>query len=486
MKNNKDLSTNITKVMGVYLVLILALITYIVYFSVFKSPEIAEMPNNTRLWAKRNEVLRGTIYDRDKNALTSGERTGTLTQSREYLYGDLYAHALGYVSEKYGLTGLEKLYDSELTNYQTVSLQSFLSSLDIKKELENRDESDKKVGNSLITTLDTDIQRAAYQGVGANKGSVVALNPKTGEILASVSKPTYDPNDLDTAISKANQGDSTFAMINRAVAGMYPPGSTFKVVTLASALENLAGVTDRTFNDTGKLDLGGGYVLPNYGGNVYGKINLKKALSVSSNIVFGQLALELGNDKLKETAEKFGFNQDTPANGVIIDNSRFPKLDKNEKGNIAQTGIGQSSILSTPMQMALVAATIANDGVMMEPRLVNEVIDKNGNTVKTIQPKQIRRVLDSGNASIIKDYMKGVVDDKVNSSWSYFKGTNAAGKTGTAETGVDGETPHSWFIGFAPADDPQIAVAVIVENGGVGSGIAAKIAGSVINTALGR
>ena len=167
-------------------------------------------------------------------------------------------------------------------------------------------------------------------------------------------------------------------------------------------------------------------------------------------------------------------------------NSRFPTLDKNEKGNIAQTGIGQSSILSTPMEMALVAATIANDGVMMEPKLVNEIIDKNGNTVKTIQPKEIRRVVNSSDAAIIKDYMKGVVDDKLNSSWSFFKGTNAGGKTGTAETGVDGDTPHSWFIGFAPAEDPQIAVAVIVENGGVGSGIASKIAGSVINTALGR
>lgn len=486
MKNNKDLSKNITKVMGVYLVLILALITYIVYFSVFKSPNIAEMSNNTRLWAKRNEVLRGTIYDKDKNALTTGERTGELTQSRQYVYGDLYAHVLGYVNEKYGLTGLEKLYDSELTNYQTVSLKTFLSSLDIKKELENRDESDKKIGNSLITSLDTDIQKAAYQSLGANKGSVVALNPKTGEILASVSKPTYDPNDLDAAITKANQGDPNFAMLNRAVSGMYPPGSTFKVVTLASALENISGVINRTFNDTGKLDLGGGYVLPNYGGNVYGKINLRKALSVSSNIVFGELAIELGNDKLKETAEKFGFNKDTPANGVVIENSRFPTLDRSEKGNIAQTGIGQSSILATPMEMALVAATIANDGVMMEPKLVNEVIDKNGNTVKTIQPKEIRRVLDTGVAATVKDYMKGVVDDKVNSSWSFFKGTNAAGKTGTAETGVDSDTPHSWFIGFAPAEDPQIAVAVIVENGGVGSGIATKVAGSVINTALGR
>ncbi|MPQ42696.1 peptidoglycan D,D-transpeptidase FtsI family protein [Clostridium tarantellae] len=484
-----DLSSNIRKVMVVYLILLLGLITYITYFNLFKAPEIAQMPSNNRLWAKRNEVLRGTIYDRDGNALTSGERTGALTQTRQYLKGDLFSHILGYVNPKYGLTGLEKLYDSQLINYDSTSLKNFLKSFNFKKDFKNRESDDKKIGNSLVTTLSTKVQQVAYDALGNNKGAVVALNPKTGEILASVSKPTFNPNDLDNAMKAANSNADNHIMINRAVSGMYPPGSTFKVVTLSSALENITGIVDRTFNDTGKIDFGGNNKpLPNENGAAYGSISLKKALSVSSNVVFGTLAMELGNSNLKKTSEAYGFNLGIPSDGVIIDNSIFPTLPKAEKGNIARSGIGQSSILATPMQMALITSTIANNGVMMEPHLVNKVVNKDGDVVETIAPKEIKRVISKENASIIKNYMKGVVDDRINGRWTSFKGLNAAAKTGTAEWEKNGklQTPHSWFIGFAPVDNPTVAVAVIVEEGGAGSGIASQIGAKVMRAALGK
>ena len=197
--------------------------------------------------------------------------------------------------------------------------------------------------------------------------------------------------------------------------------------------------------------------------------------------------MELGNDKLKATAEDYGFNNSIEAEGITIENSRFPTLTASEKGSIAQTGIGQSSILSTPIQMALVSSTIANDGKMMVPTLVSKVIDKDGNVVKTVEPKVRKQIMNSTDAGIIKDYMKNLVDSKVSGSWSYFQGTNAAGKTGTADYNLPNGTPakpHSWFIGFAPADNPKIALAVIVENGGYGSTAAAQVAGNVINTAL--
>ena len=227
-----------------------------------------------------------------------------------------------------------------------------------------------------------------------------------------------------------------------------------------------------------------GIVLLKY---VNGSIDLKDAFRVSSNVVFGTLAMELGNDKLKGTAEAYGFNNSIETNGFTLENSRFPTLKSSEKGSIAQTGIGQSSILATPMQMALVSSTIANNGKMMEPTLVSKVIDKDGNTVKTIDPKVLKQVISASNAATIKDYMKNLVDSKVNGKWSYFSGTDAAGKTGTADYNLPNGTPakpHSWFIGFAPADNPQIAVAVIVENGGYGSTAAAQVAGSVIRTAV--
>lgn len=490
----KNISNSIKQVMVVFLFLFVALISYIAYFQVFSAPKIAEEQGNQRLWARRNEVLRGTIYDRNKNPLTTSARVDALTQKRTYVNGDLYVHAIGYVDPRYGLTGLEANYDSELTTYNKLTnnilnLAKDFSVDKLKEIFENRKEDEVKVGNGIITTLDPNLQKIAYDALGNNKGAVVALNPKTGEVLAMVSKPTYNPNDLENSMKSANEGTSENSpLINRTVAGLYPPGSTFKTVTLSSALENIPGITNRTFNDTGKIVFNDKQSLSNDNGEVNGEIDLKDAFRLSSNFVFGTLAMELGNDKLKATAEKYGFNNTIDSDGFKITQSQFPKLSKAEIGSIAQSGIGQSSILATPMQMALVASTIANDGKMMEPRLVNQVIDKDGNVVRTVDSKVDKQVLTSANAAIIKDYMKNLVDSRVDSSWSYFQGTDAAGKTGTADYNLaNGESakPHSWFIGFAPASNPKIAVAVIVENGGYGASAAAPIAGNLIKQALG-
>lgn len=491
----KNISDSVKQVMVVFLFCFVALISYIAYFQEFKAPEIAAKQTNQRLWAKRNEVLRGTIYDRNGTALTTSERVSALTQKRTYTQGDLYAHALGYVDPRYGLTGLEAKYDTELTTYSklTNNFRNLINDFSIEKlksMFETRKQDEIQIGNGVITTLDPSIQKAAYDALGSNKGAVVALNPKTGEILAMVSKPTYNPNDLENEITKANKeanNDSPSQLYNRATAGLYPPGSTFKTITLSSALENMPGVTNRTFDDDGKIVFNDNHSLSNANNAVYGNIDLKEAFRVSSNVVFGTLALELGNDKLKATAEAYGFNKSIETNGFTLENSRFPTLKPYEKGSIAQTGIGQSSILATPMEMALVSSTIANGGKMMEPTLVSKVIDKDGNTVKTVEPKMLNQVISANNAAIVKDYMKNLVDSKIDDTWSYFGGTDAAGKTGTADYNLSDGTPakpHSWFIGFAPASNPQIAVAVIVENGGYGAVAAARVAGSVIRTAV--
>lgn len=491
----KNISDSIKQVMVVFLFCFVALISYIAYFQVFTGPEIAQKQGNKRLWAVRNEVLRGTIYDRDGNALTKSERVDALTQKRTYINGDLYVHALGYVDPRYGLTGLEASYDTELTTYNKLTNNIFNLAKDfsmdkLKEMFENRKEDEDKVGNGVVTTLDAKLQKVAYDALGSNKGAVVALNPKTGEVLAMVSKPTYNPNDLKTSIDAANAGTGDDSpLINRATSGLYPPGSTFKTVTLTSALENMPDVRNRTFDDNGKIVFNDKQSLSNANNAVYGSLDLKEAFKVSSNVVFGTLAMELGNDKLKATAEKYGFNNTIESEGFKITPSQFPKLTAAEVGSIAQSGIGQSSILATPMQMALISSTIANNGKMMEPRLVNKVIDKDGNVVKTIGSRVSKEVISTTNAAIIKDYMKNLVDSKVNSSWSYFQGTDAAGKTGTADYNLpNGQSaiPHSWFIGFAPANDPEIAVAVIVENGGYGSVAAAQVAGKVIKAQVSK
>ena len=513
-----DLGKSVRHVMMIFLFCFIALISYIAYFQIVRGPNIANDSGNVRLWAKRNEILRGTIYDTNGNALATSERIDETSQKRTYLYDNLFVHPLGYIDQTYGLSGLEETYDDELSSYSTFrnNISDFMDTVQPKQFLKNLKEdkintgsfnfkenfkkfiddmnfgmlagkSDTKEGNGIVTTLDMELQRVAYNALGNNKGAVVAINPKTGEILAMVSNPTFNPNDLQSEIERANQGsEEDTPLLNRAIDGRYPPGSVFKTVTLSSALENIPDVAERQFDDEGKITFEDGTELNNFANEVHGIINLRRAYRVSSNVVFGTLAMELGNEKLKDTAESFGFNSVIKGEGFTAIASEFPTLKDYEKGNIAQSGIGQGSVLSTPMQMALVAATVANDGVMMKPKLVNSIVDKNGNVVKDISSEEVRQVISADVAATVKDYMKYLVDNNIY-RWPAFEGTNAGGKTGTADYNLSDGTPavpHGWFIAAAPMDDPKIAVAVIVENGESGAGSAAIIASQVVRQAV--
>lgn len=517
MDENK-LAKSVQHVMVVFLFLFIALISYIAYFQLFRGPKIAEDSGNVRIIAAKNEVIRGTIYDRNGTALTETTKVNDLTQDRKYLYGELLVHPLGYYDQIYGISGLESEYDNELSKSSFIgnSYRTFLNSMDftglfndIKDDLINekklnlsenfktfvdkikvkneKEENEAKTGNSIVTTLDLELQKVASDALGDNKGAVVAINPKTGEILAMVSKPSFDPNNLEVALQSAYSGSADDSpLINRAIDGLYPPGSVFKTVTLSSALENMSGVANRTFNDQGKITFDDGTTLNNYAYQSHGAIDLRYAYRVSSNVVFGTLAMELGNSTLKQTAENYGFNSVISGPGLTITASQFPKLESYAQGEIAQSGIGQGGVLSTPIQMALVAATVANDGVMMQPRLVNSILDSAGNTVKTMENTELKQVISSDIASTIKSYMKYLVDNNLY-RWPAFKGTNAGGKTGTADYKLSDGTdavPHAWFISAAPMDDPQIAVAVIVENGESGAVISAEIASYVVRKAV--
>jgi len=472
-----DITKNIKRVLIVFLIFFIGLISYITYFEIIVGPSIVTNASNKRLWVKRNEVLRGTIYDRNMKALTTSARIDAATQKRQYTNGPLFAHVLGYVDIKYGIAGLEYKYDDQLISS---SIQDTFTNY-----IKSGGKTQEKVGNNLITTLDYNIQKKAYDLLGNNKGAVVVLNPKTGEVLALVSKPSFDPNDLTGTWAGINANKDK-PLINRATAGLYPPGSTFKTITAISALENVNGIMDRTFNDTGKLVFNSKESLSNFNGEVLGKLTFKQAYVHSSNVFFGTLGLELGNSKLKETAEKFYFNSNTPSDGITIENSKFPSFSFYEKGNIAQSAIGQSSVLATPMEMALLTATIANGGVMMRPYLVKEVVKSNGEKIKTIEPVSNKQVISANTASIMKDFMRTVVVEGTGGN-AALKGIDVSGKTGTADhTDGDNSKPHSWFIGFAPYDNPQVVVAVIVEDGGQGGIAAAKIAAEVMKTALSK
>lgn len=471
-----DISNNIKKVLIVFLICFIGLISYITYFEIIVGPKIVNSTYNRRLWVKRNEVLRGTIFDRTGKPLTKSERIDKETQKREYTGGEIFAHVLGYVDIKYGITGLERKYDEQL---MSTNIQDNVKSLII-----NKGKSGEKIGNNLKTTLDYDVQSKAYELLGDNKGAVVVLNPKTGEVLGLVSKPSFDPNNLQEIWKSINE-DKRIPLINRATAGLYPPGSTFKAVTAISALENIPGIRNKVFNDNGSLFISNDYSLHNFAGEVLGSIGFKEAFVHSSNVVFGGLGLELGNDKLKQTSEKFYFNKEIPTDGIPVEPSKFPTLKKYEKGSIAQSAIGQSSDLASPLQMAVVTSTIANGGVMMKPHLVKEIVTSKGELIKSVQSEEVGQIISSDTANTVKEFMRGVVTEGTGGN-AAIEGVEVGGKTGTADHQENGKDapPHSWFIGFAPYSSPEVAVAVIVENGGQGGKAAARIASEVMRVAL--
>ena len=491
-----DTEKNIKSIMVVYLLLLVGLIGYITYFYLFKAPEINKMPANQIVMMKSNHVLRGSIYDSEMQPIAESERIDAFNQKRLYPYGDLYSAAIGYASGRYGNTGMEEIYNNELTTYDPLSLTQYIKTYGLKKTFANRGKDlSPQVGNSVVTTLNTPLQKVAWAALGSQEGGVVALNPKTGAVLAMVSKPTFNANDIqkemeqvaaDEAIGKPNK-----SLINHATHNPSAPGSVFKTVTISSALENIPDIQNRIFDDKGSVKIGD-YTLPNENWRAFGKISLARALSVSSNVVFGTIGMELGNTALRKTAEAYGFNSVLPTNGFYVGQCNFPTLNAYSKGAMAQSAIGQGETTATPFQMAVVAATIANKGVMMEPTMVNEIINSRGQVVQQFEPKQLRTVTTPEVAATVTKDMRYVTEQREGQPsgvWSYMDPKyQIASKTGTAQKeNAQGQIlaeANAWFVCFAPASDPKIAVAVEVVNGQAGSVVGAKIAYKIVKNYL--
>ena len=486
---NKNLNSNIKHILIVVLLLFSALCTYIGYFEIFVAPDIIDNPDNGRKYIRENEILRGNFYDRNGRQLTTTERGDDNTQERTYVDGDLFCHVLGYYNTKYGTSSAEAIYNEYLTKN---------SSLSLKELIQNGFEEIPKVGNDVTLTLDYDIQTAAYDAMDGFKGAAVVLDAETGAVLAAVSRPTFNANNLEEDWVELNTDTENNPLYNRAFSGLYPPGSTFKVITALAALENVSGIEDETFEDNGiltfdKKDEDGNiierdadeYTLSNYNNVAHGTLDLKGALTVSSNVVFGQVAIEVGSSKLKETAEKFYFNQTLPVQGLATNKiiSQVPKYGSD--GELAQGGIGQAQDLATPLQMAAVAQAIANDGEMMKPHTLSKIEDASGNTVEEEPIESLGKVGEASSVKTLQEYMLNVVEGtKGTGKNAKVSGIKVAGKTGTADHDKNGEAavPHSWFIGFAPYDKPKYAISVILEENNTKIN-AAKVAGDILKVA---
>lgn len=465
---------NIIKVLIVFGAAFLLIIGYLSFFDIMYGKNIASSPYNKRNRDKEDEVLRGSILDRNLEVIVDSRRLEDKSQQRIYKkgYEEAYAPVIGYYSRKYGTSGLEQAYTGELLDADT--LNPFRVIRDVMTKADRR-------GNSLMLTIDSKLQKAAYEALGNYRGSVVAMDPKTGEVLAMVSKPVFNPASIDEDFEKLSKQHEEGPFLNRAIQpGLYPPGSTFKIIVAGAALENIDGIENKIYEDRGKLKIGN-YTLANYGNKAYGNLDMHGALVVSSNVVFGQIGMDLGVDKLKEGAEKFYFNRDIPFE-LPTAKSNFPSLDPERQDSLAQSAIGQHDVRVTPLHMAMAASAIANDGVMMKPFVVKSIMDPYGGSVRNTSPQVLENSISKETADIVTDMMIDVVE-KGTGTKAKISGISIAGKTGTAEVGKD-KPAHSWFVAFAPAEDPKIAISVIVEGGGTGGSKAALIAREIIGMYL--
>ncbi len=337
-----------------------------------------------------------------------------------------------------------------------------------------------KRGADLHLTVSAALQKTAVDALGGKKGAIVALDPRTGAILAMASSPSYDPRRLDERWKALNQ-DADRPLLNRVTQGLYPPGSSFKPVVAAAALAQGLVTPTTGFVDDGRY-VAGGYVVHNYGDAVYGRHDFTEAMAKSINTTFAKVGVELGAAGLAQAARSFGFSQKVPGR-LPVAASRFPDPGTMDTAHVAQASFGQGEVLATPLEMALVAAGIANGGRVMEPYLVGEVRDYQQTVLDRTQPKVWLNPMDATTAAAVRDMMVQVVQQGTGTR-AAIPGVQVAGKTGTAE--LDQGEPHAWFIGFAPADAPRVAVAVVVEHGGTGGSVAAPLARQVLSAALGK
>lgn len=473
--DDDKLKKSIIKILIVFSAAFMLLIGYLSYFEIWQGQSIVSLPDNKRLKDKENQVLRGSIYDRNMAVIAQSQRLSDNTQKRVYRegYSQPYAAILGYCSNTYGSSGLEAKYastlmDSSMSNPVKV-FKDMLSGSEVK-------------GNNLVLTTDSNLAKTAYDALGKNRGAVVAMNPSTGEVLAMVSKPVFNPSTIDTDWNTLIKQSEEGPLLNRATQPrMYPPGSTFKVIVASEALEHIPDIESRIFHCSGNLKIGN-YTLSDYGNESHGSIDMHEALTVSCNITFGTIGMELGADTLKSGAEDFMFNKPVDYFDLPVNESKFPSISKDRKDSLAQSSIGQYEVTVTPFEMALVASTIANGGTMMKPYLIKYVMDPYGDVISTNKPSVLAKPIKPETAEKVKEMMIDVVK-KGTGKASRIAGIEVAGKTGTAEVGKN-VPAHSWFIAFAPADNPTIAVSVIVENGETGGGKAAAVAKKIIEEYL--
>ncbi len=442
--------SNIKKVFFFYFLLFAILIVYLLFFTFFKSKNIIGNSYNPRVKIYQNTgIIKGSILDRNFNILAE------TTEKRNYPYKNIFAHTVGFIDK--GGYGIESKFNFNMQILHNELWQR------LKKEFNNNN---LLKGNSLVLTLDKELQKYCYDKLKNKKGSIIVMDSTTGEILSMVSSPSFDPNNVSKNWKKLNSDKENNPFINRATQGLYPPASVFKILTAATFIENYPNWQNYTYECKG-YETYQNITIECFNKKAHNKINLEKALAVSCNSFFVNLSTMINPNDLVKTANKALFN--TPLNIPLeYKQSSFVLNDKSSIDEIMQTYIGQGKTLVTPMHIAMIGSSIANNGIMMKPYIISSELDYNGNVINKTIPKKLTNAFNIDTAQTLKNMLQKVITEGTGKK-AQIKDISISAKTGTAQ--VQGKKDHVWFLGMAPTESPKIVVCIMFENEGANSNI---------------
>ncbi|MEH2942125.1 penicillin-binding transpeptidase domain-containing protein [Lachnospiraceae bacterium KK002] len=447
---------------------------YFVWFQVFRSEDFINSPYNARQNTFSEHVVRGEILSADGKVLAQTLVGEDGSETRQYPYGSMFAHAVGYDSN--GKSGIESFGNFSLLRSHAFALEQVVNGI----------QNQKNPGDNIVTTLDYGLQETAYQALGSNRGAIVVLEPATGKILAMVSRPDFDPNTIEAEWDSiiADTEDDNSVLVNRVTQGLYPPGSTFKILTTLEYLREHENYQDYSYECTGSISMENTEIHC-YNHAVHGTENLETSFAKSCNTSYANIGLGLDKKAFQQLCDSMLFQKNLPIS-YPFNKSSFVLKEDSSTDEVTQTAIGQGKTLVTPIHMAMITSAIANQGILMRPYVIDRTENYKGITVKEYKPSRYGALISEEEAAKLQEFMALVVQEGTGSKLS-GQSYQAAGKTGSAEFSSNKSESHAWFTGYASAEGKEtIAVTVIVEKGGAGSSTAVPIAKQVFDRYFSR
>ena len=450
-----------------FVALFLGMMVYLGNFVYHNEQDMINNSYNSRTEILLSKNYRGSILAQDGEVLAETVIDSFGNEKRKYPYGSLFSHSVGYATN--GRLGIEALCNYYLIN----------SNLNLSDKVANSTINKKNPGDNVYSTLDVAIQEAANKALGIYDGAIIVTEVKTGRILCMLSKPDFDPHEIAEIWPKLVEDKESTVLLNRVTQGLYPPGSTFKIVTALEYIrQNPSSYATYNYSCNGSFRYGDSKISCYHGAN-HGAVSFEKSFAKSCNSSFANIGTGLDMDKFANTLDKLMFNKELPFDVSKTSISSLAVSEEMSEDDRVQTSIGQGKTLITPLHLNMITAAIANDGELMEPYMVDKIVSYDGKVIKSYKPSSVGRLMTENEASILQEMMAEVVQSGTATKLKGH-GYEAAGKTGSAEYNSNSDS-HAWFTGFAPADEPEIAVTVIVESAGSGGDYAVPMARRVFD-----